>query len=172
MSHTVGGQQQFLLAQTAICNGALTDVLSSRAAKIKNTNVFSINLTQEGNVTNQRSSGRCWIFAATNVMRLEIMNRFELNEFQLSQSYLYFYDKLEKSNYFLESMIDLARREPDAESRLIHHLFEAPVNDGGQWDMIINLVEKYGVVPQSEFPETYHSSNSSQMNWLVTRKLR
>ncbi len=105
-------------------------------------------------------------------MRLEVMNKFDLNEFELSQSYLFYHDKLEKSNFFLESMISLARQEPDADSRLIHHLFEAPVNDGGQWDMIINLVEKYGVVPQSEFPETYHSSNTSQMNWLVTRKLR
>lgn len=79
-------------------------------------------------------------------------------------------DKLEKANWFLENMIDLAHK--DIDDRVVQYLLTDPVGDGGQFDMLINLVEKYGVVPKSVFPETYSSSNSRRLNWLVTVKLR
>lgn len=84
--------------------------------------------------------------------------------------FFFFSDKLEKANWFLENMIDLADR--DIDDRVVQYLLGSPVGDGGQWDMFVNLVEKYGVVPKSVYPETYASSNSGRLEWLVTVKLR
>lgn len=79
-------------------------------------------------------------------------------------------DKLEKANWFLENMIDLA--DKDVDDRVVQYLLSSPVGDGGQWDMFVSIVQKYGVVPKSVYPETYSSSNSRRLNWLVTVKLR
>jgi len=121
-------------------------------------------------VTNQKSSGRCWGFAALNLMRLDLAKSFNLEKFEFSQSYFMFYDKLEKSNYFLESI--LSTLDEPLEGRLISWLVADPIQDGGQWDMFVNLMEKYGIVPQSVMPETTHSSNSRAMNRIITRQLR
>ncbi len=120
--------------------------------------------------TNQKSSGRCWGFAGLNLFRIHLGRKYDLKDFQFSQSYFMFWDKLEKSNYFLESMISTF--DKDWNSRLVMHLLSNPIQDGGQWDMWVNLVNKYGVVPQTEMPESYSSSNSRLMNKLITRKLR
>ena len=120
--------------------------------------------------TNQKSSGRCWGFAGLNLFRIHLGRKYDLKDFQFSQSYFMFWDKLEKSNYFLESII--STYDKDWNSRLVMHLLSNPIQDGGQWDMWVNLVNKYGVVPQSEMPESYSSSNSRLMNKLITRKLR
>lgn len=90
--------------------------------------------------------------------------------FQLSQSYLFFYDKLEKANYYLENSIELADKALD--DRLVQYLSMAPLNDGGQWDMVVNLLDRYGVVPQPIYPESFSSSNSGRMDSLLTTKLR
>ncbi len=95
-------------------------------------------------MTNQRSSGRCWLFASTNVFRIALMKKHNLKEFELSQAYLFFWDKLEKANYFLESVLDTVDEPLDG--RLLQALMSSPVGDGGQWDMVANLVEKYGLV--------------------------
>ena len=95
-------------------------------------------------MTQQGSSGRCWLFAATNVLRVAIMKRYNLKEFELSQSYLFFWDKLEKANWFLEHILDTTSEK--LEGREVQRLLEQPVTDGGQWDMAANLVEKYGIV--------------------------
>uniref|UniRef100_A0A1D1YLR2 bleomycin hydrolase n=1 Tax=Anthurium amnicola TaxID=1678845 RepID=A0A1D1YLR2_9ARAE len=158
------------LALNAISGEDMNKVLLSRETTINDIHVYSEQIELEGKATNQKSSGRCWLFAATNVMRLIVMKKYKLEEFELSQPFLFFYDKLEKANYFLESMIELANE--DIDSRTIQYLIQAPVNDGGQWDMVINLLEKYGVVPKSVYPESYNSSNSGNLNWLVTSKLR
>lgn len=121
------------------------NVLSQRSIEVADTQNFNVTISLEGSpVTNQRSSGRCWIFAATNVFRIAIIRRFNLKEFELSQAYLYYWDKLEKANYFLEQILDTT--EEDLESRLVQRLLEGPVGDGGQWDMAANVVEKYGIV--------------------------
>ena len=120
--------------------------------------------------TNQKSSGRCWGFAGLNLFRIHLGRKYDLKDFQFSQSYFMFWDKLEKSNYFLDSII--STYDKDWNSRLVMHLLSNPIQDGGQWDMWVNLVNKYGVVPQSEMPESYSSSNSRLMNKLITRKLR
>ena len=131
---------------------------------------FSHVVTGEMPTTNQKSSGRCWGFAGLNLFRIYLGRKYNLRDFQFSQSYFMFWDKLEKSNYFLESIIKTT--DEDWNSRLIMHLLSNPIQDGGQWDMWVNLVEKYGVVPQSEMPESYSSSKSMRMNRMITRKLR
>lgn len=110
------------------------------------------------------------LFATTNVHRVAIMKKHNLKELELSQAYLFFWDKLEKSNWFLEQIIDTA--EKDLDSRLVQQLLTAPVNDGGQWDMANNLIYKYGLVPQKLYPDSYNAMNSSRMGQLITTKLR
>lgn len=167
------------LARNVISNdlggkaGDFPNLLINRDIRTSNrsSHVFSDVLKKEGKPTSQKSSGRCWLFAALNIMRIPMMHRLGLPEsFELSQTYLFFYDKLERSNYFLESILDTSNESTD--SRLICHLLKSPLNDGGQWDMIVNLVHKYGVVPKSVFPETLTSGASRNMNRLVTHKLR
>lgn len=116
-----------------------------RSAIIADIQNFNTKLTVEGApITNQKSSGRCWLFAATNVFRVAIMKRYNMKEFELSQSYLFFWDKLEKANYFMEQILDTL--DENLDDRLVQTLLKDPVGDGGQWDMAANLVEKYGLV--------------------------
>ncbi|MBI86453.1 MAG: aminopeptidase [Candidatus Marinimicrobia bacterium] len=131
---------------------------------------FSNVISGEMPTTNQKSSGRCWGFAGLNLFRISLGRKYNLRDFQFSQSYFMFWDKLEKSNYFLEAMVKTA--DKNWNSRLIMHLLSAPIQDGGQWDMWVNLVKKYGIVPQSEMPESFSSSKSMRMNRMITRKLR
>lgn len=127
-------------------------VLAQRSANIADTQNFNVKISLEGNpITNQRASGRCWLFATTNVLRVPIMRRYNLKDFELSQAYLFFWDKLEKANYFLEQILDTANEALDG--RLLQSLLSSPVGDGGQWDMAANLVEKYGLV-QTLFANT------------------
>lgn len=130
---------------------------------------FSITI-ETGEITNQKASGRCWMFAALNVMRLEIMEKLNLETMELSQNYPLFYDKLEKSNYFLENIIETL--EEPLDGRLVNYLLTDPLCDGGQWDMFANLVEKYGVVPKDAMPESAASSQTAEMDRYLTRKLR
>ncbi|MFW6281081.1 MAG: aminopeptidase C [Halanaerobium sp.] len=125
-----------------------------------------------GKVTNQKKSGRCWMFAALNNIRYSISKSLDIKEhdFELSQAYTMFWDKLEKANYFLENIITTAELEQD--SRRVMWLLNEPTNDGGQWDMFTALIEKYGIVPKYVMPETYHSSNSQLMNKILSLKLR
>lgn len=133
------------LALSALSSNNATDILTSRAARISDMQTFNVKIPFEGApVTNQRSSGRCWLFASTNVFRIALMRRYSLKEFQLSQAYLFFWDKLEKANYFLEQILDTADEELDG--RVVQALMASPVGDGGQWDMVANLVKKYGLV--------------------------
>tara|TARA_Y100000588_G_scaffold390903_1_gene497858 strand:- start:154756 stop:156096 length:1341 start_codon:yes stop_codon:yes gene_type:complete len=131
---------------------------------------FSEIVSGEMPVTNQKSSGRCWGFAGLNLLRIYLGRKYNLKNFEFSQSYFMFWDKLEKSNYFLENIITTVN-EP-RNGRLLMHLVSNPIQDGGQWHMFINLIHKYGVVPKSEMPETFQSSKSMRMNRMITRKLR
>lgn len=146
-------------------NAAATD--SSVEREIANT--FSIS-QEQGKITNQKKSGRCWMFAALNCMRFQVMKHCNLETFELSQNYTLFYDKLEKSNYFLNTILDTL--EEDTDSRLIAHLLSAPLNDGGQWDMLCAIVDKYGLVPKEAMPESEISSNTNEMVSYMTEKLR
>lgn len=131
---------------------------------------FSDMVSGQMKVTNQKSSGRCWGFAGLNLFRIYLGRKYNLKQFEFSQNYFMFCDKLEKSNYFLESIINTIDQPLD--SRLVMHLLTDPIQDGGQWHMFVNLIEKYGVLPQTEMPESFQSSQSMRMNRMVTRKLR
>jgi len=132
--------------------------------------IYSNTISKQLPVTNQKASGRCWGFAGLNLLRLEIVKKYNLSNFEFSQNYFMFWDKLEKANYFLENI--LKTLDQDYDSRIMMHLLQAPVQDGGQWDMFVNLIEKYGIVPKSVMPETNHSSKSGMMNYFLTHKLR
>ena len=131
---------------------------------------FSNVITGEMPATNQKSSGRCWGFAGLNLFRVYLGRRHNLKNFEFSQSYFMFWDKLEKANYFLESIIETASEKSN--SRIVSHLLSFPLEDGGQWDMWVNLINKYGVLPQSEMSESFSTSQSSQMNKMISNKLR
>jgi len=159
------------LALSALSSNAPASILTSRSALVADTQNFNIKIPLEGSpVTNQRRSGRCWLFATTNVFRVALMRKHNVKEFQLSQAYLFYWDQLEKANYFLEQILDTAEEELDG--RLIQTLLASPVGDGGQWDMAANLVEKYGLVPQTLYPDSFNAMNSSAMGSLLTTKLR
>ena len=158
-----------VLERTVTKNGILN---SSRdlAADIESTPVFSIDLST-GDVANQKQSGRCWMFAALNTMRHGMKNKFNLaGNFELSQNYTFFWDKFEKSNWFYENIIKTASLPTD--DRKVAFLLNEPQGDGGQWDMLVAIIEKYGVVPQSVYPETYSSSASREFDTLLNEKLR
>lgn len=160
------------LALSAISNGDLTSIiLQQKAAIFNNNHVYSNKIDLEGSpITYQRKSGRCWLFAATNVIRVEFMKKFNLSEFEFSQNYLFFYDKLEKSNYFLENIIKTS--ENDIDSRIVSFLLSEPIGDGGQFDMVINLVNKYGLVPKCIYPDSYNAKDSALLNRFIKSKLR
>lgn len=109
---------------------------------------------------------------ATNTLRLQFMNKYNLDKFEFSQNFIFFYDKLEKCNFFLENLIQLSSSEPNPKSRSIQSLFSSAVGDGGFWDEAVNIIEKYGLVPQTEFPNTKHSINSKELNWIINNLLR
>jgi len=131
---------------------------------------FSDKVSGEMKATSQMRSGRCWGFAGLNLLRVYLGRKYKLKNFEFSQNYFIFFDKLEKSNYFLENIIETVEQPID--SRLVMHLLSSPVQDGGQWDMFANLLKKYGTVPKKVMAESHQSSNTAQMNKLVTRKLR
>jgi len=158
-----------LVARNAVMKCGLSAAAENAREQADNPMLFSIEI-ETGKITNQKASGRCWLFAALNCMRFHIMKKLELDTFECSQNYQMFWDKLEKANYFLEAIIKTAAE--DVDSRLVKHLLSAPVNDGGQWDMYCSLAKKYGCVPKQAMPETFQSSNTGMMNKLITLKLR
>ena len=122
-------------------------------------------------VTDQKSSGRCWMFTGMNVLRNQAIRHHHLPaDFQFSQAYLFFYDQLEKSNLFLQAMIDTYRKPIDDQE--VQWLFKNPIGDGGQFTGVANLIDKYGLVPSDVMPETYNTNNTDAISSLIALKLR
>ena len=121
-------------------------------------------------ITNQYSSGRCWMFTSMNVLRPSVMEKYNVANFDFSHNYNYFWDIFEKSNLFLENIIATAERDMD--DREVVTFFNSPVDDGGVWNLFYNIAEKYGVVPQSVMPETAHSNDTKQMIGIIKERLR
>ncbi len=130
---------------------------------------FSDRVKTKG-ITDQKSSGRCWLFTGLNVLRAKMIDKYELPGMEFSQSYLFFYDQLEKANLFLQGVIDT--RKLPFEDRKVDWLFSNPLSDGGQFTGVSNLITKYGLVPAEAMPETYQANNTSQMANLLKLKLR
>ncbi len=159
-----------VIADAVIKNG-LNDVAMNHKS-IANMHFDFSEEIDAGKVTNQKKSGRCWIFAALNNIRYSISDKLNIknHDFELSQSYNMFWDKLEKSNYFLENILET--KDMELTSRKVMWLLANPTNDGGQWDMFSGIIEKYGIIPKYVMPESYSSSNSSMLNKILNLKLR
>ncbi|MGN0109578.1 MAG: aminopeptidase C [Bifidobacterium sp.] len=130
---------------------------------------FSIELKQ-GSITNQEHSGRCWMFASLNTLRYELIHRWKLEDFEFSESYLFFWDAIEKSNTYLENV--LATLDEPTDSRVFEIINDTVADDGGWWQMFVALVNKYGLVPKSAYPESANSRNSDAFKQYLNTKLR
>jgi len=153
----------------SVTNTDITNLALNRDILRRQNEIFSHKIKTKG-ITNQNKSGRCWLFAGLNTLRPIVIKEQNLKSFEFSQTYLAFYDKLEKANNFLERIIEFRGR--DILDREMVFLLRDPLQDGGYWENVVNLVEKYGVVPQEIMPETNSSGNTALMNKLISRKLR
>ena len=159
----------YTIARHALTNNSISSIAKVNEQTEFTRNRFSIEL-KTLKVTNQKASGRCWIFAGCNVLREIVAKKYNLKEFELSQNYIAFFDKLEKCNYLLESVIKL--KNDSSEIRTLDTILQRGIEDGGQWDLFVNIVKKYGVVPKDTFPETYQSSNTREIDSLLNTYIR
>ena len=157
------------LMQNVVTQHDVNDVALNRNIVAQAANSFSTVL-DDWKVTNQARSGRCWMFAGLNLFRSETRNLLNVKEFEFSQSYVMFWDKMERANYILEAVIETADRPID--DRVVAWLLNQPLGDGGQWDMFVSLVRKHGVVPKTVMPETESSGNSMRMNAGLNYQVR
>ena len=160
-------------ASRALGNAIQSNAINKIALNSNNQNAndtwFSLEVTNSG-ISDQASSGRCWLFTGLNVLRQRAMKNLGINKFMFSHIYLFFYDQLEKSNLFLQSIIDC--RNMPLDSQQVQWLFSNPISDGGTYPGVADLVSKYGLVPKEIMPETYVSNNTSEFNSHLKRKLR
>ncbi len=158
------------IVRHALARNAVSDIVFA-SDSLKDTRMTFSNTIKTLPVTNQKSSGRCWIFAALNILREIVAKKLGIkSQFELSQNYISLFDKIEKANFALESCISLCDRDPN--DRVFQFVLGWPVSDGGQWDMFVNLVHKYGLMPKDAFPETFQSDNTRELNFLVNAAIR
>ena len=161
-------------AEKALRNVMLTTSVKTLAVsqenKAKELNTYFSNTVNSKGITDQESSGRCWLFTGLNVMRAKMIAEQKLNGFEFSQVYNFFFDQLEKSNLFLQGIIDTRKKPID--DRMVEWLFNHPLSDGGTFTGVADLVAKYGVVPKEAMRETFSSNNTSAFNSVLKRKLR
>ncbi len=157
------------VAQNAVVRTPIEDVAMNHSIATAMDHTFSHQL-DDWSATSQKQSGRCWMFAGLNLFRPGAMQLMNVKEFEFSQNFTMFWDKLERANYFFEAIIETAERP--VSDRTVGFLLDSPLEDGGQWNMFVNLVKKHGVVPKALMPETHSSSNTRMMNTLLRGKLR
>ena len=157
------------LMQNVVTQHDVNDIALNRSIVSEAVHSFSTVL-DDWSVTNQARSGRCWMFAGLNLFRAETRHLLNVKDFEFSQSYLMFWDKIERANYVLEAIIETADRPVD--DRVVAWLLQQPLGDGGQWDMFVSLVRKHGVVPKTVMPETESSGNSMRMNAGLNYQVR
>ena len=157
------------VAQNAVTSNNLSSVTLRRDLVQEIDFTLSTKL-DEWKATNQKSSGRCWLFATLNLFRPGTMKKMNVKEFEFSQAHIHFWDKFERSNHFLEAIIETSGRPLD--DRTIHFLLSDPIGDGGQWNMAMNLIRKHGLVPKSAYPESNSSSSTRWMNSILKDILR
>lgn len=173
MLNKIRKEHKLTPAENALRNAmATTDVrtlATSQDNKSEKNTYFSNSVPNKG-ITDQKSSGRCWMFTGLNVLRSRAINRDKLGELEFSQVYLFFYDQLEKANLFLQAVLDTKKKPMD--DKTVEWLFQHPLSDGGTYTGVADLVKKYGLVPKGVMPETYASNNTSRFTQLLRRKLR
>ena len=157
------------LMQNAVTKTPVKDVALDRRIVTSVDHSVS-HLLDDWAATNQKQSGRCWLFAGTNLLRVGAATKLDVKDFEFSQNYLLFWDKFEKANHWLESIIDTSDR--DLDDRTVAHLLQSPAEDGGQWNMFVALVRKHGMVPKVAMPETQSSSATNVMNQRLSAVLR
>ncbi len=160
---------KYLAMRNAVSKHGINDIVYNIDEAAKMSFKFSLEIPTMP-ATNQKASGRCWIFAGLNLLREKVGKKYNLDNFELSQNYIAFWDKFEKINYMLESIIETADRE--ASDRTVSWILSKGIQDGGQWDMFVNILKKYGAVPKDAMPESFHSSNTGSMNQWLNHKLR
>ena len=159
----------YRLAQNAVTRVTVDDVAINR--EIINATDHSLSvLLDDWKVTNQKRSGRCWLFAGLNLLRVGAMRKMGLKDFEFSQNYAMFWDKIERANYFLEAAIETAGR--DIDDRTVAFVLDSAAEDGGQWNMFVAIVRKHGLVPKAFMPETQSSSDTGRMNSVLRTVLR
>ena len=169
MQESFEKDKSMVLLQHAAGQNALSSVVFVPARKPAFNREFSINLkTLEA--ANQQASGRCWIFAGCNLLREIAAKKMDVEKFELSQNFVAFYDKLEKVNHQLETILELADRPDD--DRTLHTFNELPIQDGGQWDMFRSLIRKYGACPKNVMDETYGSSHTKDSSQILNSRVR
>lgn len=150
--------------------GTSINQLATNANNADATDTHFSNEVPSRGITDQKSSGRCWLFTGLNVMRAQMIKQYGLGDFQFSQSYNFFYDQLEKSNLFLQAVIDNAKKPMN--DQLVDWLFKNPLSDGGTFCGVIDVVSKYGLVPAEVMPESFTANNTSRMASILSLKLR
>ncbi len=159
----------YRMAQNAVTRVSVDDVAIDREIVNAADHTASQKL-DDWSVTDQAQSGRCWLFAGLNLLRSGLIKKLNIKDFEFSQNYTMFWDKLERANYFLEAIIATAGR--DSDERTVAHLLETVADDGGQWDMFAAIIRKHGLVPKAFMPETQSSSNTRRMNEVLRAVLR
>ncbi len=153
----------------ALAAGDVSALATNQANQGEMETYFTYSVNSKG-ITDQKGSGRCWMFTGLNVLRAQMIREHKLQGMEFSQVYLFFYDQLEKANLFLQAVIDTRSKAMD--DKTVEWLFQHPLSDGGTFTGVADLIEKYGVVPAGIMPETYASNNTSHFSSLVKRKLR
>jgi bleomycin hydrolase len=162
-------QPSYRLMQNAVTQTPVGDIALDRRIVTGIDHSVS-HLLDDWKVTNQKKSGRCWMFAGLNLLRVGAAHKLGVKDFEFSQNYTLWWDKFERANFFLEAMIETSER--DVDDRTVAHLLSDPISDGGQWNMFAALVRKHGLVPKVAMPETDSSSNTSAMNDILRKVLR
>lgn len=173
MLNTIREANTITAADKALRNALAANSINSLAVTANNqanSDTYFSNKVESKGITDQESSGRCWLFTGLNVMRAKAIAKYDLGSFQFSQSYCFFYDQLEKANLFLQATIDNAGKGMD--DKTVEWLFQNPLSDGGQFTGIQDIITKYGVVPAEVMTESFSANNTSKMSSIISSKLR
>lgn len=169
MRQTVKPDAQTQRLMDAVIHNPVRDIAINKKVFKDHSPYFSHEI-KTGAITDQKSTGRCWLYAGLNILRPYVINKIDDRSFEFSQNYLFFWDKIEKANTFLEKVIE--RRKLDVREQDFQRILEDPIADGGWWEYFSNLVKKYGVVPASAMPETQSTERSGMMDRILTDQLR
>lgn len=158
------------VAMNAVTRGNLQDIALNRSILNSNNWIFSHEIEEKPDITDQKQSGTCWLFAELNWLRTLTMKKFKIEKLEFSQNHIVFYDKLEKANYYLEELMKMLDR--DIDDRHVRFILDSPTPDGGEWHMIVNLITKYGLMPKEVMPDTWNREQSRFINELLGYKIR
>lgn len=159
----------FTVGRNALTQNSISNLVYVKEQEKNTQKNFTIDLDNLP-VLNQGESRRCWIYSGLEILRKHMIEQYNIEDFIFSSNYISFYDKLEKANFFIETMIELIDR--DIDDREIEFMLRKGIRDGGYWQNFVNLINKYGIVPEYVFPDTYSSSNTKELNELLSKYLR